>query len=128
MELKESLQTVNQLWGIAKAISEISSQTNLLALNASIEAARAGEFGRGFAVVADEVRKLAESTVQEVKKIEPFAKETEELFIKIGSKFDHASNTLKEVELEIEKIARITGEIAERLEQVYTLSKSIKSK
>ncbi len=124
-ELKDSLQTVNQLWNIAKAISEISSQTNLLALNASIEAARAGEFGRGFAVVADEVRKLAESTVLEVKKIEPFAKETEELFIKVGTKFDHASMTLRSVESEIEKIARITREIAERLEQVYTLSKSL---
>uniref|UniRef100_A0A7C4RYJ7 Chemotaxis protein n=1 Tax=Fervidobacterium pennivorans TaxID=93466 RepID=A0A7C4RYJ7_FERPE len=124
-ELKDSLQTVNQLWNIAKAISEISSQTNLLALNASIEAARAGEFGRGFAVVADEVRKLAELTVLEVKKIEPFAKEMEELFNKVGTKFDHASITLKSVESEIEKIARITSQIAKRLEQVYLLSKSL---
>ena len=70
-------------------INEISESTNLLALNASIEAARAGEAGRGFSVVATEVGKLANSTQE----------------------------TLKEVEMVIERVQNNVGEITSYVEQ-----------
>ena len=54
---------------MSNAISGIAGQTNLLALNASIEAARAGEAGKGFAVVAGEINTLANTTKNEIEKV-----------------------------------------------------------
>ncbi len=65
----EGAKVIDEITNISHAISGIANQTNLLALNASIEAARAGEAGRGFAVVAEEINVLANTTKNEIDKV-----------------------------------------------------------
>ena len=65
----EEAKVIDEIIGVSNAISGIANQTNLLALNASIEAARAGEAGKGFAVVADEINGLANTTKNEIDKV-----------------------------------------------------------
>ena len=68
-EAIKSAEVISEIVEVSAAISQIAGQTNLLALNASIEAARAGEAGRGFAVVADEINGLANTTKNEIDKV-----------------------------------------------------------
>ena len=65
----EEAKVIEQIVDVSNAISGIAGQTNLLALNASIEAARAGEAGKGFAVVAGEINTLANTTKNEIEKV-----------------------------------------------------------
>ena len=65
----EEARVIEEIVSVSNAISTIANQTNLLALNASIEAARAGEAGKGFAVVADEINVLANTTKNEIDKV-----------------------------------------------------------
>lgn len=55
----EATETLSQVSGSARDITQIALQTRLVAFNASVEAKRAGEAGRGFSVVAEAVKDLA---------------------------------------------------------------------
>lgn len=85
-------EAVKEIGVTLNLINDISSSTNLLALNASIEAARAGEAGKGFAVVATEVGNLANNTQE----------------------------SLKDVQLVIERVQKNVIEITAQVEENYT--------
>jgi len=101
-----------QIKDAAAIITDISDQTNLLALNAAIEAARAGEHGRGFAVVADEVRKLAERSSESAKEINDLILESTRGVMEGTMLSKEAGNDLKDVVLNIRKIADALGSIS----------------
>ncbi|MFC5468203.1 methyl-accepting chemotaxis protein [Cohnella suwonensis] len=102
-QLKEHYE---QIGGIVKDISDISTQTNLIALNAAIEAARAGEHGQGFAVVASEVRKLAEQSARS-------AGQVTEIISRIHQETGNTVDSMREGIQEVEKGKRISEETHE---------------
>ena len=90
---------------ILQLISDISSSTNLLALNASSEAARAGEAGKGFAVVATKVDNLANSTQDSLKELE--------LVI------ERVQNNVKEITMQVEENSSKLGTQNEYFANVF---------
>ena len=90
---------------ILQLISDISSSTNLLALNATIEAARAGEAGKGFAVVATKVDNLANSTQDSLKEVE--------LVI------ERVQNNVKEITMQVEENSSKLGTQNEYFANVF---------
>lgn len=94
-EIAQKLSHAVQEIGVTlKLISDISESTNLLALNASIEAARAGEAGKGFAVVASEVGNLASSTQDSLKEVEVVIERVQKNVSEITAQIEENSSKL----------------------------------
>lgn len=86
----EGIKVIDEIWAMAKGITDIAEQTNLLSLNAAIEAARAGENGKGFAVVAEEIRKLASKTTATASNIQIITRD-------IRNSFEDLSKVTREI-------------------------------
>jgi len=97
---------------IVKTIEEIAFQTNLLALNAAVEAARAGDAGKGFAVVAEEVRNLAMRSAEAARSTATMIEESVRNTNEGVSVNSVVLEKLEEINLKIDKVNVVIGEIA----------------
>ncbi len=150
--LQENSRKVSQTLSM---VQDFSDQTNLLALNASIEAARAGEAGRGFAVVADEVRNLAQKVGQATTDIDQsitamsslvsntndsaedilgyvettgqFIEQTTGQFAQMVSDFELVNGQLAGISAAIEELSYTNKEAHKHVQQITSISTSIKS-
>lgn len=114
--MSEKAHNINN---IVTTITKVADQTNLLSLNAAIEAEKAGEHGVGFAVVAREIRRLADQTAVSTLEIEQIVKEMQSAVSTGVMEMDKFS---KEVSGNVEDVGIVSGQMAQVIEQVRTLT------
>jgi len=146
-DLNESIQKINKITEIIKAVSE---QTNLLALNATIEAVRAGEYGKGFGVVAEEVKNLARQTsvsaseislqinavlaksteaVSSVSDLSDFMRTISEITLNVSSTIEEQKHALGDISSSIASTSlssrEIAGNVANSLERLGQIKNDV---
>jgi methyl-accepting chemotaxis protein len=123
---------MEQVKKVSQEIGGIARTTNMLALNAAIEAEKAGDAGRSFAVVAAEVKTLASDSRSAAEKItlsinslsgeaEKFANQIEHGVSSSGK----AQSQLNELEIAIQSIRNIIGNVDSYNQQVASNSQTI---
>ncbi|HTU23671.1 MAG TPA: methyl-accepting chemotaxis protein [Gemmataceae bacterium] len=104
---------------VVTTITKVADQTNLLSINAAIEAEKAGEYGRGFLVVAREIRRLADQTAVATLDIDNMVRHMQEAVSAGVMQMDKFS---EEVRSGVARIAEISGQIGQIIEEVHALS------
>ena len=129
---RDTLNAVEEINSIVRAIEEITTQTNLLSLNASIEAARAGESGRGFAVVAGEIGALAQQSADSAKQISIIisnivsqVEKSSALSDDLSKNASHQINKLAETQRTMETVLGGVEDISTNTDSIYSEVKSL---
>lgn len=104
---------------VVTTITKVADQTNLLSINAAIEAEKAGEAGRGFLVVAREIRRLADQTAVATLDIDQMVRHMQSAVSSGVMEMDKFSDEVRQCGT---KVVEISGQMAQVIEQVQTVS------
>ncbi|MDX1738129.1 MAG: methyl-accepting chemotaxis protein [Alphaproteobacteria bacterium] len=123
--LREVVETGQEIGSQVALIQDIAKKTNLLALNATIEAARAGEFGKGFAVVASEVKSLATTSDQTANDITSHVSKSSD-GLEIVSKYTAImSDSMPHIRANIESTQATTKTVVDQVSRQNTILSTI---
>jgi len=121
--ISSHLESINEkaenVTHVVDTITKVADQTNLLSLNAAIEAEKAGEYGRGFNVVAREIRRLADQTAVATLDIEQMVQGMQSA---VSAGVMEMDKFVSEVKGSAEDVGKISGQLAEIIERVQTIS------
>ena len=121
--ISSHLESINEkaenVTHVVDTITKVADQTNLLSLNAAIEAEKAGEYGRGFNVVAREIRRLADQTAVATLDIEQMVHGMQSA---VSAGVMEMDKFVSEVKGSAEDVGKISGQLAEIIERVQTIS------